>query len=137
MANKWKVPLTGSLGAGTGVALGTLAAEWTARSAGQTGWNACGIKGLVKFVIGMIGYAVSPKLEGLSSFFAEMFAYGTWGSILMDIALAAYPGGIPGLAEDWAIGARTLAAGGRRVSAVIRRVESKAGAVTAPKAKAI
>lgn len=126
--SKIKVPVTGFFGAGTGVTVSTLAAEWTSRSTGQIGWNAAGVKAAVKGGIGLVAYGVSTKLgplHALSSFFAEMFAYGAWGSIFLDVALAAYPGGIPGLAEDWAITARTMAAGGRKVVTELSRLEQR------------
>jgi hypothetical protein len=134
ITKKIEVPLTGLIGVGTGASIGTLAGEYTSRAIGQTAWNACAVKAGVKGVIGFLGYAVSTKLGGpLSSFFAEMFAYGSWGSIFFDIALAAYPGGIPGLAEDWAVTTRVYAAGGRRVASTLTRIET--GAVrTAPTA---
>lgn len=126
-----KVPVVGFLGGGTGAVTGTLMAEWTSRSTGQLKWNACGVKSAVKFGVGLLGYGISTKLDGaMSSFFAEMFAYGCWGSIFFDIALAAYPGGIPGLAEDWAITARTMAAGGRRVVRELSTLERKAATST-------
>jgi hypothetical protein len=56
-----------------------------------------------------------------------MFAYGAWGSIFFDIALAAYPGGIPGLAEDWASTTRVYAAGGRKVVRELGTIEKTAG----------
>jgi MFS family permease len=118
--------MTGFIGAGTGVTVGALAAEWVSRSTGQDGWNACGVKAAVKGGVGLLAYGISTKLgpmRALSSFFAEMFAYGAWGSIFLDIAMAAYPGGIPGLAEDWAITARTMAAGGRKVVTELSRVQ--------------
>jgi MFS family permease len=123
-----KVPLTGFAGVGTGASIGTLAAEWTSRSTGQTAWNACAVKAGVKGLIGLLGYGISTRIGGpLGSFFAEMFAYGSWGSIFFDIALAAYPGGIPGLAEDWASTTRVYAAGGRKVVRELGTIERTAG----------
>jgi len=120
------VPTVAFLGGGTGIAVGTLGAEWVSRSSGQVKWNACAVKAGVKFGIGLVAYAISTKIpvtHALVSFFAEMFAYGSWGSIFLDVALAAYPGGIPGLAEDWAITARTVAAGGRKVVRELEKLE--------------
>lgn len=123
-----KVPVTGFFGAGTGITVGTLAAEWTSRSTGQLKWNAAAVKAGVKFGIGLLTYGISTKIGSpLTSFFLEMFSYGAWGSIFLDVALAAYPGGIPGLAEDWAITTRTMAAGGRKVVRELGRLE-KTGA---------
>lgn len=123
---KVKVPLTGIVGVGTGATLGTLAGEWTARSTGQVKWNACAVKAAVKGAVGLIFYGISTRLgpmRALSSFFVEMMAYGCWGSIFLDVAIAAYPGGIPGLAEDWAIAARTMAAGGKKVVQRLNELE--------------
>jgi len=123
-----KVPLTGFVGVGTGVSVGTLAAEFTSRATGQTGYYAAGVKGLIKGIIGGVGYGISTKLgpeRALASFFAEMFAYGTWGSWFIDLALAMYPGGIPGLAEDWASSIRVYAAGGRKVVRELGKLERK------------
>lgn len=113
-----KVPVIGLTGAGSGMALGTLAAEYTSRSTGQIGWNAFGVKALVKGGIGTVAYLGSTKLgddHATAGFFVETLAYGCLGSIFMDLAIALYPGGIPGLAEDWAMTTRTLAAGGRKI----------------------
>ena len=123
-----KVPLTGFVGIGSGITVGTLAAEWTSRSTGQLAWNAAAVKAAVKGGLGLVFYGISTRLgpgSALASFFLEMFAYGSWGSIFLDIAMAAYPGGIPGLAEDWAITARTMAAGGRKVVTELSRLEQR------------
>ena len=127
ITKKIEVPLTGLVGVGAGASIGTLAGEYTSRVTGQTSWSACGVKAAVKGVIGLLGYGISTRLGGpLSSFFAEMFAYGSWGSIFLDIALAAYPGGIPGLAEDWASTTRVYAAGGRKVVRELGTIERTA-----------
>ena len=112
---KVKIPLVGTLGVGTGAVGSTLAAEWTSRSTGQVAWNACAVKAGVKFGLGLIFYGISRKLGTLGAFFFEMMSYGSWGSILFDIAQAAYPGGVAGLAEDWALTTRSYAAGGRKI----------------------
>lgn len=129
---KVKVPLTGFVGVGTGASVGTLGAEWVSRSTGQTKWNACAVKGAVKFGVGLILYGVSTRIMSpLTSFFCEMFAYGSWGSWFLDVAMTAYPGGIPGLAEDWAIAVRTMAAGGKKV---VRELSKLEGTPTGAKA---
>lgn len=119
--------MLGFTGAGSGMAIGTLAAEFTARAAGQTKWAACGVKSGIKLGISAISYLAARKLDDAryssSSFFAEMFAYGSIGSIFLDVALALYPGGITGLAEDWAVTARVYAAGGRKVAARLSETE--------------
>ena len=123
LAKKIKIPLTGFVGVGSGATVGTLAAEFTSRATGQVAWNACAVKAGVKGGIGLLLYMVSQRLGPLGSFFAEMFAYGSWGSIFFDVALAAYPGGIPGIAEDWASTTRVYAAGGRRVVRELGKIE--------------
>ena len=113
-----KVPLIGLSGAGSGMALSTLAAEYTSRTTGMTGWNAFGVKAGVKTGIGALAYAASYKIgdkHATAGFFVETLAYGAFGSIFMDLAVALYPGGIAGIAEDLAMTSRTLAAGGRKV----------------------
>lgn len=115
---KLKVPVVGLTGAGSGMALGTLAAEYTSRSTGQVGWYAFGVKGGVKLGIGALTYLAADKIgdkHATAGFFVETLAYGCLGSIFMDLAIALYPGGIAGLAEDFAMTTRTLAAGGRKV----------------------
>ena len=131
LAKKIKIPLTGFVGVGTGATLGTLAAEFTSRATGQVSWNACAVKTGVKGGIGLLLYVVSQRLGPLASFFTEMFAYGSWGSIFFDIALAAYPGGIPGIAEDWASTVRVYSAGGRRVVRELGTIERRTVASTA------
>lgn len=123
-----KVPVIGLTGAGTGMALGTLAAEYTSRSTGQVGWYAFGVKAGVKTGIGAIAYLASDKLgvnHATAGFFVETLAYGCFGSIFMDLAVALYPGGIAGLAEDWAMTTRTLAAGGRKVVRELGTIEKQ------------
>jgi len=123
-----KLPTIGFVGVGTGISTGTILAEFTARATGQKSWAACAVKGGVKFGVGLITLGISRKLGALratSSFFCEMFTYGAWGSILLDIFLAAYPGGLPGLAEDWAVTTRTIAAGGKKVIRELNELERK------------
>jgi len=131
LAKKIKIPLTGFVGVGTGATLGTLAAEFTSRATGQVAWNACAVKAGVKGGIGLLLYMISQRLGPLASFFTEMVAYGSWGSIFFDVALAAYPGGIPGIAEDWASTVRVYSAGGRRVVRELGAIERKAAGVSA------
>ena len=131
LAKKIKIPLTGFVGVGTGATLGTLAAEFTSRATGQVAWNACAVKAGVKGGIGLLLYMISQRLGPLASFFTEMVAYGSWGSIFFDVALAAYPGGIPGIAEDWASTVRVYSTGGRRVVRELGAIERKAAGVSA------
>lgn len=130
-----KIPVLGFLGGGSGATIGTLTAEWVSRSTGQKSWNACAVKGGVKFGIGLLTFGISRKLgamHAMASFFTEMFTYGSWGSIFLDIAMAAYPGGIPGLAEDWAITARTMASGSQKVVRELKTLERIESASNAP-----
>lgn len=122
---KVKVAVTGVSGAATGVAVSTLAAEWVSRSTGQVGWNAAGVKAVIKSALGLVFYLVSGRVGEAAAMFCEIFAYTTVGSIILDVALAAYPGGIPGLAEDWAITARTMAAGGSKVASQLSQLERR------------
>ena len=129
---KLKVPMIGLTGAGTGMALGTLAAEFTSRSTGQVGWYAFGVKAGVKTGIGAIAYLASDKIgvnHATAGFFVETLAYGCLGSIFMDLAVALYPGGIAGLAEDWASTVRVYVAGGKRVVRELGAIERKAAGV--------
>ncbi len=123
-----KIPVIGLTGAGSGMAIGTLAAEYTSRATGQVGWYAFGVKGLVKLGIGSVTYLGSTKLglnHATAGFFVETLAYGCLGSIFMDLAIALYPGGIAGLAEDWAMTTRTLAAGGRKITQQLTAIEQQ------------
>lgn len=128
MKAKQKVALTSVGGVAAGLALPTLAAEFTSRATGQTGWAACGVKAGVKGLIGALLYLVSGRIGESAAMFAEVFAYTSWGSIIMDVFLAAYPGGIPGLAENWASMVRVAAVGGRRVVRELGVIEKGAGA---------
>jgi hypothetical protein len=125
--NSLKVPAIGIGGVATGVGIGTLAGEFAAKSTGQKKYAALGVKAAVKSVIGGISYFGGQKLEegmhSSGSFYAEMLAYGSIGSILLDVALVLYPGGIPGLAEDWAVTARVYAAGGRKTARKLSDLE--------------
>lgn len=133
---KVKVGAVGVVGVGTGIAIPTLAAEFTSRATGQTAWRACGVKGLVKGIVGAMAYAISGRVGESAAMFAEMFAYTSWGSWVIDVALAAYPGGLTGLAEDWASSVRVYTAGGRRVVKELGVIEMKTAGQTS-KASAV
>jgi len=124
---KQKVAVTGVSGVAAGLALSTLAAEFTSKATGQTGWAACGVKAGVKGLIGAMAYLVSGRVGESTAMFAEMFAYTSWGSIVMDVIMAAYPGGIPGLAEEMASMVRVAAVGGRRTVRELGMIESGVG----------
>lgn len=122
------VPVVGFLGAGSGLALGTLGAEYVSRVAGQSGWAAVGVKGITRGLIGTAAYVGSTKIKGAkTSFFAEMLAYGDLGGFFLDVALALHPGGIPGLAEDLATTTRVMAAGGKQVVKELSELEQTPG----------
>lgn len=127
-----KVIVGGVSGAGAGIALPTLAAEFTVRATGQKGWAGCGVKAGVKAVLGLVFYGISSRLPGIGTLFAEIFAYTCWGSILMDVVQAAYPGGVVGLAEDAAVSARVFVAGGRGVARELGELERMAGITEVP-----
>jgi len=121
-----KIPTIGILGAGSGISVGTLTAEWVSRTTGQTKYAALGVKAGVKGGISLLAYGISKKLgvmHDTAAWFAEMFAYGCIGSVFVDIALTLYPGGFAGLAEDWAMSVRTMAAGGKKVVREMKELE--------------
>lgn len=120
---KQKIVIAGVGGAGAGASLSTLFAEFTSRASGQVGWASCAVKGVVKIVVGLLSYGIGTRLNGLGTMFFEIFSYTSFGSILMDVIVAAYPGGIPGLAEDWAVTARVFAAGGRGTAGELAMLE--------------
>ena len=129
---KMKIPFTSLVGVGTGGSVGTFFAELTSRATGQTGWAACGVKGVVKGVVGLVAFGVSSVISpGIKSMFLEMMSYGSWGSIFFDIFLAAYPGGLAGMAEYWAVQLRTMAMGGRRVAGRLGELEKAKPALEA------
>jgi len=122
-----KVPVIGLLGGGTGITIGTLGAEIVNKYTGQTGYYALGVKAGVKGAIGALTYFISTKFSdsnATAAFFAEMVAYGAWGSIFLDVFAALYPGGIAGLVDDW-IGAGAAAGiQARPITQQIRRLEN-------------
>ena len=122
---KIKIAVTGLGGAGTGIVAGTLAGEVTSRATRQVSWNACAVKAAVKGTIGLVVFGVSGRVgNAVASFFLETMAYGAWGSILVDIATAWYPGGLVGLAEDWASTLRVYSAGGKAVVRELKNLEN-------------
>jgi len=123
---KQKVAITGIAGAGAGVAIPTLLGEFTSRATGQAGWSACGVKAGVKGVVGLLAYLLSGRLSEAGAMFAEIFAYTSWGSVIMDVLLAVYPGGIWGIAESMAVSVRVWARGAEKVVAELGAIEAGA-----------
>ncbi|MEM4976252.1 MAG: hypothetical protein QXT64_02890 [Desulfurococcaceae archaeon] len=135
-----KVKATGAAGVGTGAALGEFVSEFGTRAAGLTGNAKLGVKAIVKALVGAIAWFVSERTGGMWSFFAETMAYGSWGSILLDLIARAYPGGVPGLAETAALRLRGVAVTARAVAArmeVAPKVEEVAPEVKAEEAHLI
>ena len=120
---KIRVPLAGTLGAGLGTATGELASETVARSMASTGWTKVGVKGAIKSGICVVAYGISLKLPGSWSLFAEIFGYGSFGSIFFDVFNQLFPGGIWGMAESMAVSLRTWAVGKDRVKREIESLE--------------
>lgn len=123
-----RVPITGVLGAGTGAAAGELLSETLARGTGQTGWNKVGVKAFGKGLVFGLFYLISTRVPGLSSLFFEIAGYSSLGSIFFDLFAQAFPGGIWGLAERWALAMRGAAFGAERVAAELEVVEGGATA---------
>lgn len=121
-----KVPAIGLVGVGTGISVGTLSAEFTSRVTGQKGWAATGIKAGVKGLVGIASYLGAGRISDrhtASSFFLEMLAYGSWGSIFLDLVAQLYPGGFIGMAEDWAVTTKVYAMGSRKVAGTLNALE--------------
>lgn len=100
-----------ALSTGLGVLSGEFFGEYGAKVSGYTGWNRTGLKGIIKAVWGafwlfLAGKVTDPKIAK----YMEMAAYGSMGSIIMDIIAALYPGGIPGLATMLALRGKAVQA---------------------------
>lgn len=120
------MPVIGLLGGGTGISVGTLGAEIVNKYTGQTGWYACGVKAGVKSAIGALTYFLSTKFSdgnASAAFFAEMIAYGAWGSIFLDVFAALYPGGLAGLADDFIGAGASAGIAARPITRELRRLE--------------
>ena len=111
---QYREQVVGALSAGVGLGISELAAEFTARTTGLTGYTKAGAKTLVKGIIGGLFYGMRLKAA----------AFASWGSILLDWLYAVYPGGIPGLAERFAVTVRTWTMGAEKVAAEMAALES-------------
>jgi len=136
LAEKYKEPVAGVVGAGVGLSLSEFAAEFTTKGTGLMGWRKAVVKTLVKGVIGGVFLGLSRKVPALSVA-GKIAAFCGWGSVIPDWIAVAYPGGIPGLAEAasatvrvWAVGAKAVAA--EMKAAQVAPPSAGAPAVTAP-----
>lgn len=119
---KYREPLTGALGAGTGLVVAELPAEYAVRVTGQTGYVRAGVKTLVKVAVGAILLGISGATRSpMWSLFAKVGAFAGMGSSLLDWIAAYYPGGIQGIAGALAVTTRTWTVGATRVAAEIAR----------------
>lgn len=121
---RFKIPATGILGAGTGAAVSELTAETLAKASAQTGWRKVGVKGLVKGGFCLLFYGISQRVPGLWSLFTELASYSSFGSIVPDVIYELTPGGLWGLAEKAAVSMRTWALGAAKVKAEIEALEA-------------
>jgi hypothetical protein len=97
----------GVAGVDLGLTLNEFFAEWAARVSGQTGWNKVVVKGAVKGFIALLLWSLGARLTGtLSKLLVNVAGYTTAGTILWDIFMQLYPGGIWGMAEATAVAAR-------------------------------
>lgn len=122
---KIKEPVTGFAGAGTGLVVSDLAAEYTARATGQTGYKKAGVKTLVKLAIGLLLTGISMRVSGSWVLFTQVAAYTSWGSTILDWIAARIPGGIEGIANSLAITTRKWAMGSQKVAAELARLEAR------------
>ena len=122
---KVKEPVTGFAGAGTGLVVSDLAAEYTARATGQTGYKKAGVKTLVKVAIGLLLIGISMRVGGMWVLFSKVAAYTSWGSTILDWIAARIPGGIQGIANSLAITTRKWAMGTKKVAAELERLENR------------
>lgn len=128
---QYREPVTGMLGAGTGLVVSELPAEYAARVAGLAGWYKFAAKALVKVVIAAIIFAISNRTYSAGwKLFSKVAAYAGLGSIIPDAITAYYPGGIPGLAERLATMSRMYQTGAVSVSSQMGMIErmQRAGA---------
>ena len=126
--SRYREQVVGALSAGVGLGASELAAEFTARTTGLTGYMKAGAKTLVKIITGTLFWGLGLKAA----------AFASWGSTLLDWLFAIYPGGISGFAERLAVTVRTWTMGVERVAAemtALERVETpKSVVATAPTA---
>ncbi len=122
---KIKEPVTGFAGVGTGLVVSDLAAEYTARAIGQTGYKKAGVKTLVKAAIGLLLIGISMRVSGSWVLFSKVAAYTSWGSTILDWIAARIPGGIEGIANSFAVATRKWAMGTKKVAAELARLENR------------
>ena len=122
-----RIPMAGVVGSGVGFATGELTAETIARATGQTGWAKVGVKGIIKGLICGAFYGLSLRLPGLWSLGAEIAGYSSLGSIFFDLFYQLFPGGIWGLAENFAVSLRTWSAGVEYIKAELSALEKASG----------
>ncbi len=106
--------IAGTSGVATGLLANEFFAEWAARVSGQVEWGKVGVKAVVKLLL-MAGFlGLSARVTGaLTKLYLKVAGFTTGGTILWDIFMQLYPGGIWGAAEAAAIMAR----GGRVAAA--------------------
>jgi len=119
---EWRVPVTSTLGVGTGLTISEFISEFAARVTGQAGWRKLGLKGGIKFTLGMLFYAISLRIAGIASLFLEVMGYSAWGSWMIDWLYLAVPGGVWGAAEAAAAAVRV---GLRKVEKAVVEVETE------------
>jgi len=137
MSATWRrirIPVTGIAGTGVGATVSELSSETIARATGQTGWAKVGVKGAVKGALFLAFYGLSTRLPGAWSLFSEIAGYSSLGMIVPDVLYQVFPGGIWGLAENFAVSLRTWAMGAERIKAEIESLESGAEKETAAEA---
>jgi hypothetical protein len=121
---KYSMPVTGSLGAGAGLAVSELATEYATRLLGYTSYAKATVKTLGKIAIGTLTLGASAKWAKSPDwkFFYQASALAGMGSSLLDWIAAYYPGGIPGIATRLAVTSRVMTVGTRTVTATLARV---------------
>jgi len=122
---EWRTALTGTGGAGTGIGLSEFISEFVTRAAGLVDAAKFGVKALVKGLFGGLFYGLSARFLGLKSLFFEVAAYGSWGSILIDLIALIWAGGVTGLAEDAAVAVRARVIGIEKIAEELTVGEEK------------
>jgi len=120
--------LLGVGGAATGLTLGELSSEFTARTLGWTGYKKAGVKTGVKGLLGCLFLGASA-IPGAAPFTMPA-ALSAWGSILLDWISARFPGGVYGFAERLAVTARKWAMGAEKVAAELSALEKESPTLT-------
>jgi hypothetical protein len=114
---KYKEPVAGFAGSGTGLVTGEIISEFGVRVSGQTGYNKAIVKTAVKGLLGIVTFLTGNGLTSAWGTFWKVFAFSNWGSTVLDWIFAAYPGGVFGMAERMAVTVRTWSMGAKAVSA--------------------